>query len=186
MVHLPHFTDEEMEAQRGEVACSGHQLVTVKQRSNSRVVRGGLCLQPILTLGHTLPRGFRAMHTSYSIGDHRQMWSVSQTTEKSCKYGQFQVKLLDLQFWVDDNIQLNLFVKELNGSQPRDNVWPFYEGKKNHSSWLIRFLSEDFTISCLKSTCQVLEEDLLTDLKGPRWDAGFVLIDIRLARKPGL
>lgn len=48
------------------------------------------------------------------------------------------------------------------------------------------FLSEDFTVSCLKSTCQILEEDILTDLMGPMWDGGFVLIGIRLAGKPGL
>lgn len=62
----------------------------------------------------------------------------------------------------------------------------FMREKKNHNSWLMIFLSEDFTVSCIKTTCQVLEEDMLIDLKGPMWDGGFVLIGIRLARKPGL
>ena len=30
-------------------------------------------------------------------------------------------------------------------------------------------------IPCLKSTCHVLEEDVLTDLMGPMWEGGFVL-----------
>lgn len=99
VVHLTHFTDEEMEAHRGEVTClvspaSDHPTKIQFQVS---VARRGLCLGPILTLGHTLPQDSRAMHTCCSI-DRRQMRCIFQNNPKSCKCGQFQVKLLDLQF----------------------------------------------------------------------------------------
>lgn len=53
-------------------------------------------------------------------------------------------------------------------------------------SFLANDILLDFTISCLKSTCQVLEGDMTTDPNRSYVVGGFVFIGIRWSRKPDL
>lgn len=153
MVHLSHFSDEAIEAHRGRVSCSVSTASDCQTRIQFQAsVAQGKALSDSSSLFPL--QDSSTMNTCVGIGDARQMWCIFLKQTKNCKCGQFQGKLLDfVVLRVDDNIQLNLFVKELNGIQHRDAVLSFM--RKYYNSWLMVFLREDFTISCPESMCQV-------------------------------
>ena len=132
-------------------------LSVTSQRLSDKDPIPGLCCQGSLCLAHPhcVPTKIPGLCIPVVAQETINKYDAfSKTTKKSCKRGLFQEKLPDLQFCELMTIfSLTFLLKELNGIQQRKAVWPFSE--KTITILGYCYSCKDFTIPCLKSTCQV-------------------------------
>lgn len=111
-----------------------------KIRFQASVARGELCLPH----PHSAPP---RIHRHAYVLQHGRWYRNMMHFQKQPE--ELQVWAV---IWIDENIQLNLFVKELNGMQHRNAALVFL-WEKYYNSWIMVFLSEDFTLSYFNRTC---------------------------------